>query len=75
MFKGLLFILIGLIGIAMIVIALLNQNENKDNCNENKKIKEYNALVFIGGIVTVASILIIFFMSREGKVTNKFAFG
>lgn len=75
MFKGLLLILVNLIGIAMIVVCFLNQKENKDNCNENKRIREYNALVFIGGVATVVLTLLIFFMSRGSKATTRFSFG
>lgn len=75
MFKGLLLILVNLIGIAMIVVCFLNQKENKDNCNENKRIREYNAVVFIGGVATVVLTLLIFFMSRGSKATTRFSFG
>ena len=75
MFKGLLLILVNLIGIAMIVVCFLNQKENKDNCNENKRIREYNAVVFIGGVATIVLTLLIFFMSRGSKATTRFSFG
>lgn len=60
-------ILVGLVGIAMIVVAFLNKKENKI-------IKEYNAIVFIGGVTITVSILI-FFMLRKRNETPRFAFG
>lgn len=75
MLKSLLLILVVLIGIAIIVVGFLNQKENKDKCSENKRIKEYNTVIFISGVLTVVLTLLIFFMSRGEKVSTRFAFG
>jgi uncharacterized membrane protein len=75
MFKDILLTLVGLIGVAMIVVAVLSEKENKDKCNENKRVKEYNGVVLIGGIATVVIVLLLFFMGHGNKATTRFAFG
>ena len=75
MFKDILLTLVGLIGVAMIVVTVLSEKENKDKCNENKRVKEYNGVVLIGGIATIVIILVLFFMGRGNKSTTRFAFG
>ncbi len=75
MTNNILLIFLGLIGVAMIVLTVFSEKENKNKCDENKRIKEYNYLVLSGGIITIVIVLSLFLFESTKKVPNRFAFG
>ena len=75
MIKGLLLILVGLLGVAMTVIGILNQKENNDKWSDNQRIKKYNTFILSGGIAIIVLVFVLFFIEQSVKATTRFAFG